>query len=250
MSYPLNGGAGSPPTGSFPIDPDSLQLDSIQNSLIAQYKDADLGATINNTKAINQSLKLLTNITPVSLSVQADKRAPRKVITLTRGKWFRKKQQLSFTVCTDHTEYIVGLGELEKIISVFLKKFVEHEKTLSDIGFEKFTNAFNTYNLDTLPETMYYVHNQFTSDVLMWTRFKKLFAIIDLSIDPVIVDTVKWKFFRYLLDQRRTTIIDEHPTEGMIKIRKPPSELHKLMDLMLYLPYGYLFYIHKHINIT
>lgn len=221
--------------------------DSALDDLNERYRDADLGATLTNTKKISNSLVPLTNTTAINISVNGDKSGKVKVITLTRGTMFNK-QRLTFKTLTDHTDYIAGLMELEKTVMVFFKQFIAGEKTMSDIGFERFNQGLNMYNLDTLPETMHYIHEQFTADVILWARFKKLFATISLIIDPMIIDTVKWKFFQYLLDQRRVVVISDHATNGMIKEAKPTAEIHKVMDLFIFMPYVYLFFIYKHLN--
>lgn len=204
----------------------------------------DVGPTIHNTKSIRDTLRPLTNKTPIKLVTSPD-----GVVSLTRGRWWNK-QTLVYKTITDHAEYLTGLSELTLLVKTFLKDFTETESSLSDIGHERYINTLKGGHLDTLPETMYYIHQQWTHDPLLWSRFKRLFAVISLTIDPRIVDTVKWKMIQYLLQQRRVVIVDDIPDRGLVKQVIQKQDIHAVMDLMVYLPYGYLFYLYKQIQMS
>lgn len=223
------------------------QSGSLNEQLTQQYKDIDIGSTLQNDIQLKKSMIPLTNTTPVKLSQKMLKNTSIKKIILKRGRFF-KRQVIEFTVEMDQEKYILGLSELKQIFSTFMKNFVNHEKLLSDIGYDIFHQTFDVSNLDALPDTMHHIQNILTRDIPMWTRFKKLFAIIELTIDPIIVSTVKWKMFRYLLQQRRVTLIDQHDFDGKITTVIPPSEMHKVMDLFTFMPYCYLFFLYKHLN--
>jgi hypothetical protein len=223
------------------------QTDSIQDSIAQQYKDIDIGSTLQNDLQLKKSMINLTNNTKIKLQSYPIKGSTRKKIVITRGRFF-KRQKVEFMVQMDQDQYITGLAELEKVFMVFMKNFVNHEKMLSDIGYDIFHKTFDVTNLDALPETMYHIQNVLTKDLPMWTRFKKLFAIIDLTIEPIIVSTVKWKMFNYLLHQRRVTLVDQHDFDGKITMVTPPAEVHKVLDLFVFMPYCYLFFLYKHLN--
>lgn len=211
------------------------------------YRDVDLGSTIDNDSNIKSSVNSGINISKIS--VQSKKTPKFDIITFTRGKW-SNKQKITFKVLTNHVEYLQGLLELELTFKTFLDTFEREERIYSDVGFEVYRSTFQTRALDTLPENMYHIHSIFTKNVSMWLRFKRLFAIIDVFIDPLVISTLKFKMFQYLQHQRRTIISINEVNNHSLITTLPDSEVHKLLDLFVFLPYGYLFFLFKHLNMT
>lgn len=181
---------------------------------------------------------------------------------ITRGGFFDKKQTLSLRVENDHATYYPGYLMLELLFSKFLENDAAVSETIGEHPLEKakFTSMFSKINIEMLPELMYWVNHVFTGNIPRWVRFKKLFMAISLSIDPVIIDTIKFKFLQYLLTQRKLIVLhgdaNEKPEPGKPLVdhyldHTPDSQvLHKVMDLYIFMPYAYLFFVYKNMIAT
>lgn len=170
-----------------------------------------------------------------------------KLVTFQRGYRFGKKQNLSFIVESSHEKYFLQYQALELLFSKFLECDRTYSEATNDSNAERdlYLNVFTVTNVECLPESMYYIENRLTTNVTRWLKFKKLLEAIDLNIDPIVVSTVKYKFFNYLLEQR-TSVTMEH-FRGSCQINRTTTleEIHKVMDLFFYMPYCYLFHVFK-----
>ena len=170
------------------------------------------------------------------------------IYKFTRGYRFRKKQSMVFRVENDHDKFFRNYSVLELLLNSFLKRDMEYSSEIgeSDNIATLYSDIFTKINIDCLPEMMYYINDLMTMYVMRWMRFKRLFAAIDLNVDPITVDTVKYKFFQYLISVNDMITIGEE-ADGSAYIERLTSapSIHKVMDLFIYMPHCYLFYVYK-----
>lgn len=234
-------------------DPEQIK-EQYQNSLFDM---------LETDHAVRNFVNASTNNLPIKMNVLPPaKGSTISTVVITRGKFFGKKQTMSLKVQNDHSTYFSGYLQLELLFAKFLENDNDVSDALQTSPLEKtrFTSMFSKVNIEMLPELMYWINHIFTGDISRWVRFKKLFMAIDLSIDPVIVDTVKFKLLRYLLAQRKLIILhggdtnDESqmlPSKNQYLDHAPdPQVLHKVMDLYIFLPYAYLFFVYKNMVST
>lgn len=223
------------------------------------YQDTDIGNKLTDSQ-YKEYIFDLNNSSPVDIKIDTNQTFP--VITVSRGRvpflarLFKRlpvyKQELTFKIFSDYDAYYPHYSNLEVLLAKFLENDVRYAKTVGnsvDLQY-KYIQIFSTTNLDLLPELKYWIHFQFTRDVTRWIRFKRIFQSIALNIHPRVIDTVKWRLFSYLAEQRGKYVIDPTNGQEMITVSTDVNDLHALMDLMVYLPYGYLFMVYKSLDVT
>lgn len=211
------------------------------------YSGIDIGKSTNDTE-LQEYLFPLENTLPVQYKFIPPKgRSSIATAILRRGRRFGMKQDVTFKVETDYAKYFDKYSALEVLFTEFLSYDIQYSKALdegNDLTY-LYVRRFHMQYLDNLPETMYYVHFVFTQNVNRWVRFKRLFAALDLNVDPVIISTVKFKFMQYLMRQRRDVVMIDTPGISGIVQDLSSVLLHKLIDMFVFMPYCYLFMVYK-----
>ena len=232
------------------------------NTTREQYLDNEQLVTLDNHAVIQEYLLPLKNSLPIRAKIiPPAKDSSISKMVLTRGSWWRK-QSIALRIQNDHSAFLEGYFALELTFA----KFLEYEGSMSDklednsVTKNIFVDNFNNINLEFLPELMYWVHSRFTFEPHRWVRFKRLFMSVELTIDPVIVETVKYHLVRHITSQRRIIALNERrkmdSEDNIIHMDQYLSQkiddqvLHKVMDMLVFLPYCYLFPIFKAMTTT
>jgi hypothetical protein len=223
------------------------------------YTDTDIGNKLSDAQ-YREYLLELTNTSPINISTKTVD--PWIEVTIQRGtprflyRLFGKQdpnvQVLKYAIFSDYDAYYPHYSNLELLLSKFLESDVKYSRGVGnsiDIQY-KYIQILSTTNLDLLPELKCWIHHQFTRDITRWVRFKRLFQSIALNIHPRVIDTVKWKLFLYLLEQRSKYQVDNTENQEKIVTVTDVNEIHKVMDLMIYLPYVYIFMVYKSLDIS
>ena len=222
-----------------------------------RYLDNEQLVTLDNQNSVQEYQLTLENNLPIKFKMVPPKKGSSiSTAVFTRGSWF-KKHTIGLRVQNDHAAFLDGYFALELTFSKFLSFESDTSDRLEDNTVTKgiFVDNFNSVNLEFLPELMYWIHSRFTYEPHRWVRFKRLFTSIDLTIDPVIVETVKYKLARYITNQRRIISLNEKrrvdgngeilSTDQYLTQKLDKQVLHKVMDMLVFMPYCYLFPVFK-----
>lgn len=230
-------------------------LDKVFNTelyLRQQFTDVDIGKKTSDND-FQEYLFPLVNTQPISVkTIPPAKGSSVATVVLKRGPRWGKKQVLTFSVEQNFSAYFDAYSAFEVMFRKFIEQDIAYSKLLDendDVTY-LYVRRFNMQYLDTLPETMYFVHYTFTNNPNRWARFKRLFTMIAMNIDPVIISTIKFKFLEYLVSQRREVTMIDTPEAGMIMQEIPPELLHKAMDMFIFMPYCYLFPVYKAMDVN
>lgn len=231
-------------------------IDKIFNSdryLKEQYTDADIGTKMTDGP-MKEYIFPLENNQPVSVIFKDPPKGSSVATAIFKrgARFFGWKQKFVLKVQLNYDLYFDQYSAFESLFSKFIEYDLRYADTLGEDNQTKYLyiERFNNQYLDTLPEMMYYNHFVFTKNVNRWARFKRLFTAISLNVDPVLIDTLKFKLAEYLIKQRTELIMND--TEGMGHLRSQvnPAVIHQVMDLLIFMPYAYLFMVFKAMDVN
>lgn len=217
-----------------------------------QYTDADIGAKITDAPMQDYLFPLVNN-QPIGIQIKPPAKGSSVALAIIKrgARWFGWKQSLTLKVEMDYTVYLDKYMAFEELFVGFLEYDLKYADVLQENNSLKYLyiSRFNNQYLDTLPEMMYWNHHLFTNNPNRWSRFKRLFTAIQLNVDPVLIDTLKFKLVRYLMGERSILTMNDTKDLGHLKRVPDPQILHKAMDLLIFMPYCYLFMVFKAMDI-
>ena len=205
----------------------------------------------------------LSNITKIQPYLVKDIKRPKlrietkvysnliKSYIFTRKLSFFKKQVIVFNTYKNNETYSEEFIKYCANFVQVLNTFIDKESKCGNMNYIKnMITQFDTLSIYSIPTLMYYIENLFSQNGQFHNRFKSAILYLEHIHSKELIDTIKINNLKMISQSTDTYVTPLATSSNVVLVQKDISTVHNFLDMCLYAPWMYVFYVYKFISFS